>query len=144
VVACYGVGNLGATLVLGNLGMPRRPGLRVFGGIVLFGCATVGMAGAMGLPAAWQVPGIAAAAALAAIGGPMQDIVVATLRQTEVAQDEIAAVVRAFMVSVQGGTVVAMLAAPSLVAWAGPAACVLGGGLAFVAIGAYGLVRARG
>lgn len=144
VVACYGIGNLGGTLVFGNLALPRRRAPRVFGGILLFGAATVAMAAAMLLPAGWQLAGIAAAAALAAIGGPMQDIVMATLRQTEVAPADVAAAMRAYMVSVQAGTVLAMLAAPALVAAIGPAGCVLGGGLAYLAIGAYGLLRVGG
>lgn len=141
VIAAYGVGNLGGTLVLGNLPMPRRSALRVFAGILLFGAAVAAMAGAMLLPPAWQVPGIALCAAVAAIGAPMQDIVVATLRQTELARGDIAAAVRAHMVSVQGGTVVAMLAAPSLVAAWGPAAIVLMGSAIYLAIGVVGLAR---
>jgi hypothetical protein len=96
------------------------------------------------LPAGWQVAGIALAAAVAAVGGPMQDIVVATLRQTDLAREDVAAAVRAHMVSVQMGTVVAMLAAPSLVAALGPAAIALGGGAIYVAIALAGLLRVRG
>ncbi len=144
VIAAYGVGNLAGTLVLGNLGMPQRPARRVFLGILLFGTATAAMAGAMLLPPAWQVAGIALAAAVAAVGGPMQDIVVATLRQTDLAREDVAAAVRAHMVSVQFGTVVAMLAAPSLVAALGPAAIVLGGGAVYVVIALAGLARVRG
>ncbi|MCC7281678.1 MAG: MFS transporter, partial [Acetobacteraceae bacterium] len=44
VVACYGIGNLGGTLVFGNLALPRRRAPRVFGGILVFGGATVAMA----------------------------------------------------------------------------------------------------
>lgn len=144
VIAAYGVGNLAGTLVLGNLGMPLRPARRVFLGILVFGAATMAMAAAMLLPAGWPVAGIALAAAVAAVGGPMQDIVVATLRQTDLAREDVAAAVRAHMVSVQSGTVVAMLAAPSLVAALGPAAIVLGGGAVYVAIALAGLARVRG
>ena len=144
VIAAYGVGNLAGTLVLGNLGLPARPARLVFIGILLFGAATMAMAGAMLLPAGWQVAGIALAAAVAAIGGPMQDIVVATLRQTDLAREDVAAAVRAHMVSVQLGTVVAMLAAPALVASLGPAAVALGGGAIYVAIALAGLMRVRG
>ncbi len=141
VIAAYGVGNLAGTLVLGNMAMPARPERRVLAGILLFGAATMALAGAMLLPPGWQLAGIAAAASVAAVGGPMQDIIVATLRQTELPQGDIAAVVRAFMVSVQGGTIVAMLAAPSLVAQLGPAACALAGGAIYVAIAAVGMWR---
>jgi len=143
-VACYGIGNLGGTLVFGNLALPRRRAPRVFGGILVFGGATVAMAAAMLLPPGWQLAGIAAAAAVAAIGGPMQDIVTATLRQTEVAPADVAAAMRAYMVSVQAGTVLAMVAAPSLVGAIGPAGVVLGGGLVYLVVGAYGLARVRG
>lgn len=145
VVAAYGVGNLAGTLVLGNLPLPRVPARRVFAGILLFGAATIAMAGAMAgamtLPSGWHVAGIAACAAVAAVGGPMQDIVVATLRQTDLAPGDIAAAVRAQMVSVQAGTVVAMLAAPSVVAALGPAAVVLGGGVIYIGLGAVGMLR---
>lgn len=144
VIAAYGVGNLAGTLVLGNLGLPARPARRVFLGILLFGAATMAMAGAMLLPAGWQVAGIALAAAVAAIGGPMQDIVVATLRQTDLAREDVAAAVRAHMVSVQLGTVVAMLAAPALVAALGPAWIALAGGATYVAIALAGFLRVRG
>lgn len=144
VIAAYGVGNLAGTLVLGNLGLPTRPARLVFLGILLFGAATMAMAGAMLLPAGLQVAGIALAAAVAAIGGPMQDIVVATLRQTDLAREDVAAAVRAHMVSVQLGTVVAMLAAPALVAALGPAAVALGGGAIYVAIALAGFMRVRG
>jgi MFS transporter, DHA3 family, macrolide efflux protein len=144
VMAAYGLGNLAATLVLGNMGMPARPARRVFLGILLFGTATAAMAGAMLLPAGWQVPAIALCAAVAAVGGPMQDIVVATLRQTELPQGDIAAAVRAHMVSVQLGAVVTMLAAPALVAAVGPEWVVLVGAAVFLGIGALGLWRVRG
>jgi hypothetical protein len=144
VIAAYGVGNLAGTLVLGNLGLPARPARLVFIGILLFGAATMAMAAAMLLPPGWQVAGIALAAAVAAIGGPMQDIVVATLRQTDLAREDVAAAVRAHMVSVQMGTVVAMLAAPALVAALGPAAIALGGGVIYVAIALAGFMRVRG
>jgi MFS transporter, DHA3 family, macrolide efflux protein len=144
VIAAYGVGNLGATLVLGNLGLPARPAWRVFGGILLFGGATAAMAGAMLLPLGWQVPALALCAAVAAIGAPMQDIVVATLRQTDLPRDDIAPAVRAHMVSVQLGAVVTMLAAPTLVASVGTSWVMLGGGAVYLAIGALGLVRVRG
>jgi hypothetical protein len=143
VIAAYGVGNLGGTLVFGSLGMPRRPGLRVFGGILLFGTAVAGMAGAMLLPADWQVPALAACAAVAAVGAPMQDIVVATLRQTRLAREDIAPAVRAQMVSVQLGTLAAMAAAPAAVAAFGPAAVVLLGGAIYLAIGVAGLALVR-
>ncbi len=144
VIAAYGVGNLAGTLVLGNLGLPARPAKQVFLGILLFGLATIAMAGAMLLPTGWQVAGIALAAAVAAVGGPMQDIVVATLRQTDLAREDVAAAVRAHMVVVQMGTVVAMLAAPTLVGALGTASVALGGGAIYVAIALAGFARVRG
>lgn len=143
VIAAYGVGNLGGTLVFGSLGMPRRPARQVFGGILLFGSAVACMAGALLLPVAWQVPAIAACAAVAAIGAPMQDIVVATLRQTRLAREDIAPAVRAHMVAVQLGTLAAMAAAPAVVAAFGAGAVVLLGGAIYLAIGVAGLVVVR-
>ena len=141
VIAAYGVGNLTATLVLGNRPMPARPARQVMAGILLFGAALAAMAGAMHLEAGWQVPAMALCATIAAAGAPVQDIVVATLRQTDLASADIAPAMRAYMVSVQLGTVVAMLGAPSLVAGWGPEAVVLGGGAVYLALGTIGFWR---
>jgi hypothetical protein len=83
------------------------------------------------------------AAFITAFGGPMQDIPVAVLRQTELPRAELPAVMRAFLVVNNAGTLLAMLAAPVLFG-ALPGAVVIGlcGGV-IVAIGIAGLSRFR-
>lgn len=55
-----------------------------------------------------------ASAGLAAVGGPMQDITVAVLRQTELARADVPAATRAMMAGSQLGLLAALLLAPAL------------------------------
>ena len=88
VISAYGCTNLLATLVVGNLTLPARPGLRMFSGNMTTGTGILllGAAMALPMPPAARLPCLMAAAALAAIGGPMSDITIATLRQTLLAR----------------------------------------------------------
>ncbi len=120
VISSYGCTNLLATLVVGSREMPARPDRQVFGGMALVGAglALLGLApalaAALGLGHAALLPLMCAAAAIAAPGGPMQDVPVAVLRQTELPRPEIPAAMRAFLVANTGGTLVAMALAPAL------------------------------
>jgi len=99
VIATYGGANLLATLVVGNLGQPRRPGLVILWGYAVLGAGIVGMGiAAMMLPAGWVLAGLLAGAAVSGAGAPMMDVATATVRQTELARGDLPAAVRAFMV----------------------------------------------
>ena len=113
VISCYGATNLLSTLVVGNRGMSPRPARNIFAGNCIGGSGIVllGLAGLLA-PPGWLLAALVGAAALGAIGGPLQDITVATLRQTALPRHDLPAAVRAFMVMNNGGALLALLAAP--------------------------------
>ncbi len=82
-----------------------------------------------------------ACAALSAIGGPMQDITTATLRQTSLPRADLAAAVRAFMVMNALGLLVTLLAAPGIIDRIGLATAIGACGVAILAFGTFGLLR---
>jgi hypothetical protein len=82
-----------------------------------------------------------AASGLAAIGGPMSDITIATLRQTLLASADMAAAMRAYMVMNNLGLLVGMLMAPGLFHGVGVAAGVALCGLAIALAGMTGVLR---
>ncbi|MBV8612968.1 MAG: MFS transporter [Acetobacteraceae bacterium] len=141
VISAYGCTNLMATFVVGSREMPARPGRQIFAGNMLMGAGVALLGLALGLPHGLVLPGLCAAAAVAAPGGPMQDIPVAVLRQTELPRAEVPAAMRAFLVASNLGTLLAMALAPALFSLlAVPAGIALCGG-ATMAVGATGLVR---
>jgi hypothetical protein len=144
VISAYGSTNLLGTLVVGNRAMPRHPARLIFAGNCLGGLGVL-LLGATGLvvPPAWCLPAFCAAAAIGAAGGPMQDIMVATLRQTELPRADIAAAVRAFIVVNNLGMLATLAVAPSLFDAIGVAPSVLLCGAAYVGVGVTGLVRFR-
>jgi hypothetical protein len=109
----------------------------IFGGKFLVGLGIAGLAvgGAAGLP------GLMLAAAISAIGGPMGDIPLAVLRQTELPQGEIAAATRAFMTMSYLGTLTAMLIAPGVAAAVGPVWLIIGCGGAMMSLAVLALTR---
>lgn len=113
VISSYGCTNLAATLWIGNRAMPVRPGRQIFAGDALLGTGLVLLALAPVLwPRGWLLPGLCLGAAIAAPGGPMHDVPVAVLRQTELPRQDVPAAMRAFMVAGNLGILAAMLAAP--------------------------------
>lgn len=144
VIASYGSTNLLATLIVGSLRPPSRPGWMVLSGVVLFGAGTllIGLAGVL-VSGWWQLPALCAAAAFGAAGGPMEDIAVAVLRQTRVPHGDQAAVMRAFMVSGNLGLLVAFLAAPKVFDLLGAGNTVMLCGAAIIGVGLVGLALHR-
>lgn len=142
VISAYGSTNLATTLVVGSRGIARRPARLIFGGnlILAVGMTAMGLA-AVALPAAWMLPAFALAAAFSATGGPMQDITVATLRQTKLPHEDLAAAVRAFMVVNNLGMLIALLLAPTVFDRLGIAGGVVLCGLVVLAIGVAGWLR---
>jgi MFS transporter, DHA3 family, macrolide efflux protein len=82
IVGAYGVGNVLSNLVIGSLNIKRRALLIFLGkcfmglGFLLLGLST-------------SVPMALLASALAAIGGPMSDIMILTMLQTDLPADQI-------------------------------------------------------
>jgi MFS transporter, DHA3 family, macrolide efflux protein len=140
IISAYGCTNLAATIVFGSRALPRRPQFQMFGGnlFVGTGMALIGLASL--LPAG-QVPAMALAAALGAIGGPMKDIPLAVLRQTRVPRPDIPAAMRVYMAMNSAGTLLAMLIAPLAFARLGSLPTVLICGATLITIGVVGLAR---
>lgn len=143
IIAAYGCTNLAATVLLGGRPMPARPQFQMFGGGLIVGAGTVLLGLAALLPVAWTLPGLAAAAAFGAVGGPMKDIPVAVLRQTRLAARDLAAGMRAYIAANSAGALVAMLLTPSLLHRFGTATVILGCGALLAATGLFGLLRHR-
>jgi MFS family permease len=140
VISTYGCSNLAATIVFGSRPTPVRPQFQIFGGNLLGGAAMVLLALGSLLPSNLVLPAFAAAAFLGAIGGPMQDIPVAVLRQTRLRRSDIAAGMRVHMAAASGGILVAMLLVPQAITLFGVTPVVVACGAAYLAIGTGGLV----
>ena len=137
VISAYGCTNLLTTLVVGSRPMPVHPGRMMFSGTVIVGLGTAALA----LGSVAGLPAMLLASGFAAIGGPMKDIPVAVLRQTELPPGDIAAAMRAFMVVSYGGTLVAMLAAPAAAHAAGGNALLVLCGAGLFVLAGWGLAR---
>ncbi len=144
VISAYGCSNLVANLVIGSRPMTVRPGRMIFSGNVCLGLGMLGLGVAAALPAGWLLPVAMASSGLAAVGGPMQDITTAVLRQTALPRADVPAGTRAYMFGSQAGLLAALAAAPALLAVA-PLAGVIGlCGAAILGIGVVGLARFGG
>jgi DHA3 family macrolide efflux protein-like MFS transporter len=115
VISAYGCTNLLATLVVGSRDIPRHPQRLVLTGKVVNGTGTGLLALAGLLPPHLALPALAAAAAFAAVGGPMGDIPIAVLRQTALPASEIPAAMRAYLVASSSGALIALVIAPTLI-----------------------------
>ncbi|HEX3349667.1 MAG TPA: MFS transporter [Acetobacteraceae bacterium] len=115
VISSYGLTNLAATLVVGNRGVARRPHRLIFAGIgfVGLGMAALGAAPLLVSPG-FMLPVLCLCAGFSAIGGPMQDITTATLRQLELPKADLAASVRAYIVMNNLGLLISLLVAPTV------------------------------
>ncbi len=145
VIATYGGANLAATLVVGNLGLPRRPAVVIFLGYVVLGAGIVGMGlAALLLPASWALGGMLAGAELSGVGAPMMDVPTATVRQTALPRQDLPAAVRAFMVVNYLGLLAVLGVAPVMFDTIGVAQAVALCGAVISALGVAGLVRRVG
>ncbi len=102
----------------------------------------MGAAGLL-LPPGWLLPGLCAAAALGAIGGPIEDVAIAVLRQTRLARADQAAAMRAYLVSGNLGILLALIAAPTVFDRLGAAATVALCGASLLVVAAVGWARHR-
>ncbi len=143
IISAYGCTNLLANLVIGSRPMPARPGRQIFLGNLIVGTGICGLAAieAAGLPQAALLPAYAAAAAFAAVGGPMQDIPVAVLTQSELPRPDIQAATRAFIAASQGGLLLGLVVAPALLGLLPLPLVVALCGAPIIAFGVVGLRR---
>jgi DHA3 family macrolide efflux protein-like MFS transporter len=143
VISCYGSTNLLATLVVGGRELPSRPARLMCSGNVIFGSGVFLLGGVMlvPLPVAARLPCLLMIAAFAAIGGPMSDITIATLRQTLLLRGDIAPAMRAYMVMNNVGLLIAMLIAPRALDAFGTAPVIAACGAIVAVVGVTGLLR---
>lgn len=143
VISCYGSTNLLATLVVGGRGIPVRPARLMCGGNMVFGFGILLLGASMllPLPLAARLPCLMVTAAFAAIGGPMSDITIATLRQTLLRRGDIAPAMRAYMVMNNVGLLVAMLIAPRILDMFGIPFVIVACGCIVAMMGLAGLLR---
>jgi MFS family permease len=143
VLSAYGCTNLAATVFFGGRTLPSRPQIWIFSGQCVCGAGwgLLGLASLLPSPALSY--GYAAAAAVGAIGGPMQDIPRAVLRQTRLSAADIASATRAYMAASSAGVLMAMLLAPGAIELAGNLSVTLACGAVYVATGLFGFVRYR-
>ena len=139
VISAYGSTNLLSTLVVGSLPLPRNPARRIFAGNAILGAGTALLGLAAYTP--WPLQACLAAAAIAAIGGPMHDITMATLRQTELASADMAAAVRAFMVMNQLGLLAVLLASPIVFNTIGTPPAIMLCGIAVLGVSILGMIK---
>lgn len=141
VMGSYGAGNLASNLVVGGLEV-RRPVRLILLGMVVVGVGIALMGAAvLSAPRAAVVPLMMAAAAFAAIGGPMSDVPLATLRQTAFPLTQVAAVYRLFVVADWGCMALATALAPMVLAKVAPAPVILACGLLIVLVSGVGVFR---
>lgn len=134
VLGAYGLGNLAAALILGNL--PRaRLSFLVFSGYLVLGGGFLAMAFAP------SVPTLMLAAGFTAIGGPLNDLPFVDLIQSRYRIDEIPAVFRLRTVLDTAATLIGMLLSPKLFALFSIPVVVGACGALTLLVGAVGLLR---
>jgi hypothetical protein len=93
------------------------------------------------LPQAWRLPALALAAGFSAIGGPLKDITITTLRQMRIASRDMAAAIRVQLVLSYLGGLIAMLTTPLLCARLGAAPVIALGSAIYLAVAFQGWTR---
>jgi MFS family permease len=141
ILSAYGCGNLASTLVVGGRKLPARPQFLMLAGNLQFGCGVLLVVAASLLSHEWRLAGLSAAAALTGMGGPMQDIPSAVLRQTRLPAAGRAAAMRAYMASVACGILTAMLVAPLAIARFGLPRVMVACAAIYLGVAAVGMIR---
>ena len=109
IVGAYGVGNVVSNLVIGSITIRRRVVL-MFVGKVILGAGFLLLASALAL---WMAM---LAAAFAAIGGPMGDIIQLTMIQTDLPSNQVGKVYSLRMIIENAGSLLGLLLAVPLFA----------------------------
>ncbi|HWA81282.1 MAG TPA: hypothetical protein VG848_13365, partial [Acetobacteraceae bacterium] len=143
IISSYGCTNLAATLVIGSRKMPGSPGRMIFAGHLVLGTGLMMMAlaASIPLPPAISIASFALSAAIGAIGGPLHDIPIAVLRQTELPRADVPASMRAHLVATHSGLLAAMLLVPPLYAVLPVPGVIAVCAVIIMAIGIAGMVR---
>jgi len=131
MMTAYGVGNLGANLVLANV-PPRSPRRWLIASKLIFG------AGVLLLPLATHEAWLMAIAFFAAINGPLENLAMLHLMQQRFPPQRLAQVYRLQLCAIFAGQLLAYLAAPSLFGWIGLAPSIMAAGALAFASGLAG------
>lgn len=132
MMMAYGIGNLGANLVLAST-KPRRPAAWLIASKLIFGL------GIFLLPLAPDRIWLMLIAAFAAINGPFENLAMLHLMQTRFPPHRLAQVYRLQMCAIFSGLLVAYLIAPSLFGWFGVAPVIKATGAATFLVGLAGI-----
>lgn len=138
----YGGVNLLSTLITGSRGLRALTGRTIFWGnhLLALGIAIMALAAILA-PPDWRFAWLFLGSSIAAIGGPMHDITVATLRQIAVPGRDMGSAVRAFMMLNHFGALIAMMLAPSILDTIGLAATTLVCAVTIFIVAAFGMIR---
>ncbi|MFI5273601.1 MAG: MFS transporter [Ktedonobacterales bacterium] len=136
IVGAYGVGNVAANLVVGSLPLRRKP-LWFFSGKLVLGAGFLLLAAAPSLPLALV------GAAIAAAGGPMGDISLLTMLQTELPANQLGKVFSLRYALEDGGALAGTLLAVPWFALVGVRTGIATSAVLMVALGAIGVLRFR-
>jgi len=134
LVGAYGVGNVAGNLVVGSTFVERRVTM-VFAAKIVLGAGFVVMALAPSLPLAM------AGAALAAIGGPMGELPLVSLLQTEFVARQRGRVFSLYLMVQNAGVALGLTLAAPLLAVVPVRQGIAGCALALVAVGLAGIAR---
>jgi MFS family permease len=137
IVTLYGVGNVAGNLVVGSLAIQRRTTFMFVGRIVLG-------AGFIVFGAAHDLTTALIGSAVAAIGGPMGDIMFNTMMQIEIPPDSIGKVYSLRMVLENAGASLGLVFASFLFDHLSIAATIWTSSLVMLASGVAGLMRFGG
>jgi hypothetical protein len=118
----------------------------MFAGTFLTGTGMISMALCCTsmVPLPYCLSTLCAAAALAGFGTPFKDIPFATLRQLHIPNAEMAAAMRAYLVTVNSGLLIGMLVAPSACARIGSVGVILLAGAAYLIVATTGWIGFSG
>lgn len=134
IVGTYGAANVVGNLIVGSLAIRRRV-LVLFTGRVVLGSGFLILATADSLPLAMF------GSAIAALGGPMGDLIMLTMIQTDFASGQIGKIFSLRMTVASAGVSLGLLLAVPLYSWAPISLVIATCGLAILATGVAGLLR---
>jgi len=143
IIASYGSTNLLSTLIVSSRDMPLKPARSIFGGNLITGAGMclMGLVGILPFKPDHRLAAYCAASAFSALGGPMKDVPLTTLRQMLVPAADFGASMRATLIVSVIGLLIAMLLMPRLCNEIGPDAVVVVCGACWIGMGAIGLQR---
>jgi MFS transporter, DHA3 family, macrolide efflux protein len=134
IIGAYGVGNVISNLVIGSIAYRRRVPM-IFVGKIIVGLGFLLMASATSLPLA------IVGSACAAVGGPMGDITILMMIQTEIPTASLGKVYSLRMLSENAGSSIGLLLAVPLFAHVLVMVGIMLCALVMIALGCAGLLR---